>query len=275
MSSVLSQARETRRTILVRWKVFLALNLRSSLPSELAVSSSSWSSSSSSSYSSSFAREPASTRSPGARLPCRSALWPRPKEPPSPAQNQVTSSSPCGQQRITTVRTMKKWAGIMGTPSTLFRKCPPRAQPISTTKSEGKGREVTAIRTCFCKVSWIFFPLPSPVCYMSEMRKRGARKDCADNAHLEFPFFWTLHCVYVCLQVSARIYAKQQRTPPQCVWHSGTNFSAEEQPLTDHRGTLDRHHNTRCSHLCVRLFFCLFFISHSHTVFASVSTQFL
>lgn len=209
-----AKTRETKKTLRVQWRAFSALNPLSSPQLERAVSSFSSSSSSSSSCSSSFAREPASTRSPGAGLPCHSALWPRPKEPPSLAQSRVTSSSPCGQQRITTVHTMKKWAETMGTPSTLFRKCLPRAQPISTTKSEGKGREVTAIKTCFSKVSWIFLSLANPVCYMSENGEKEKRTE--ERLWIirlsNFLLLNTTLCVCVCVCV----YAKQKRTP-QCV----------------------------------------------------------
>lgn len=59
---------------------------------------------------------------------------------------------------------------------------------------------------------------------------------------LDFSFppslFRTLHCVYVCVPVALDVCETAEK-PPQIAWHSGTDFTAEEQPTTNHRGTLE------------------------------------
>lgn len=71
---------------------------------------------------------------------------------------------------------------------------------------------------------------------------KGGTKKTPWMIPLGFPFppsvFRTLHYVYVCVPVALDVCETAENLP-QIAWHSGTDFTAEDQPTTNHRGMLE------------------------------------
>ncbi len=150
----------------------------------------------------------------------------------------------------------EKVSGDYGHPVYIVQEMPPQSPANIYYKVWENASEATAIRTCFCKVSWIFFSLPNPVCSVCkrmerEKWKRGMKKTMRmtflSDFLLSVPFPNTTLCV--------RVRAGRSR----CVWNGGKtspNCVALRHGLhcwrtADNQSQRDARVTSESSHLCV------------------------